>query len=78
MPLQYTKNRMDLSPKVFTQWTHNFGTHKTDTLYNSSESYYWENNRSHYFSAVQNRIKIVLQPVVESLSNIQIGSGKND
>ena len=33
MPLQYTKNRMDLSPKFFTQWTHNFGTHKTDTLY---------------------------------------------
>ena len=24
---------MSLSPNVFTQWTHNFGTHKTDTLY---------------------------------------------
>ena len=24
---------MGLSPNVFTQWTHNFGTHKTDTLY---------------------------------------------
>ena len=26
MPEQYTKNRMGLSPKVFKQWTHNFGT----------------------------------------------------
>ena len=30
---QYKKNRMGLSPIVFTQWSHNFGTHKTDTLY---------------------------------------------
>ena len=27
------KNRMGLSPIVFTQWSNNFGTHKTDTLY---------------------------------------------
>ena len=25
---------MGLSLKAFTQWTHIFGTHKTDTLYN--------------------------------------------
>ena len=33
MPEQYTEKRMGLSSIVFTQWPHNCGTHKTDTLY---------------------------------------------
>jgi len=31
---------MGLSPIVFIQWTHNFGTDKTDTLYIRIESKY--------------------------------------